>query len=386
MHRNSGSFLFKQCRHKNRTMCISVTVLGGIIIVFLFAYLAFGEDTENSSLQLVSIIFRHGDKTPTETYKNDPYRDPSFWHDGFGQLTIKGKQQMYQLGNTLRSRYLKFFGNYSLKTIQVESSDADRCHQSAGAMLAAMFPPEGDQIWNPTLIWQPIPIHATPRSLDKKIVVKAPCPRYDAEKARSDAEIAKETDTKYHDLYTYLTLNAGQPINSILDVETLYNILEIEADNNYKLPDWTHSVFPDKMKDIATLTLASFTYTPLLKRLWGGPLIKEIVDNMNLKKSNNLKDKKMFIYSAHDITLVNVWRALGFTEILKPEYGASLLFELHYVHLEYQVKLLYLNSSSANMPITLSVPGCSNPCLLDDFINITKPVIPVDWDMECELN
>lgn len=229
MHRNSGSFLFKQLRQKNRNMCISVTVLGSIIIVFLFTYLAFGDDTEISSLQLVSVIFRHGDKTPTETYKNDPFKDPVFWPDGFGQLTIKGKQQMFQLGKTLQSRYFKFFGEYSLKRVRVESSDADRCHQSAGAVLAAMFPPEKHQIWNPDLIWQPIPIHATPRSLDKKIVVKAPCPRYDAEKAKSDAEIANEVDKKYQELYKYLTLNSGQPIKSILDVETLYNILEIEV-------------------------------------------------------------------------------------------------------------------------------------------------------------
>lgn len=60
---------------------------------------------------------------------------------------------------------------------------------------------------------------------------------------------------------------------------------------------------------------------------------------MNLKKSNNLKENKMFIYSAHDVTLVNVWRTLGFAEMLKPEYGASLLFELHSVQAEYQVKV-----------------------------------------------
>lgn len=59
--------------------------------------------------------------------------------------------------------------------------------------------------------------------------MKAPCPRYDAEKAKSDAAIAEAFDKKYQDLYSYLTLHAGQQINSILDVETLYNILEIEV-------------------------------------------------------------------------------------------------------------------------------------------------------------
>lgn len=63
--------------------------------------------------------------------------------------------------------------------------------------------------------------------------MKASCPRYDAEKAKSDAEIAKDVDKKYQELYANLTLYAGQPINSILDVETLYNILEIEVSLGY---------------------------------------------------------------------------------------------------------------------------------------------------------
>lgn len=37
----------------------------------------------------------------------------------------------------------------------------------------------------------------------------------------------------------------------------------------------------------------------------------------------------MFLYSAHDITIVNIWRALSFREYFIPEYGAALVFELH---------------------------------------------------------
>lgn len=61
-------------------------------------------------------------------------------------------------------------------------------------------------------------------------------------------------------------------INSVhIDLHTI--VCFLQADNNYKLPDWTHLLFPDKMKNIAALVLASFTYTPLLKRLWGGEFI-----------------------------------------------------------------------------------------------------------------
>ena len=39
--------------------------------------------------------------------------------------------------------------------------------------------------------------------------------------------------------------------------------------------------------------------------------------------------RKLYLYSAHDLTLVNVLRAMGFTnELFKPDYGAALIFEL----------------------------------------------------------
>lgn len=56
----------------------------------------------------------------------------------------------------------------------------------------------------------------------------------------------------------------------------------------------------------------------------------EITQNMEQKQHGSLKpDRKMVLYSAHDMTIVNVWRALGFTDLIKPDYGASLFFELH---------------------------------------------------------
>ena len=38
---------------------------------------------------------------------------------------------------------------------------------SAEALLAALYPPSGRQIWNEDIAWQPIPVHTVPKDMDK---------------------------------------------------------------------------------------------------------------------------------------------------------------------------------------------------------------------------
>lgn len=50
------------------------------------------------------------------------------------------------------------------------------------------------------------------------------------------------------------------------------------------------------------------------------------------KKNNKLKpDRRLYIYSGHDVTLVNVMRALDIIPqtTKKPDYASALYFELH---------------------------------------------------------
>lgn len=72
-----------------------------------------------------------------------------------------------------------------------------------------------------------------------------------------------------------------------------------------------------------------------------GPLLKEILHYMEESRNN---PKRSYFYSAHDITIVNVMRTMGFTnELLKPDYGAALILELH------------LDNSGANQEVKVMV-------------------------------
>lgn len=373
--------------------CVTVSILGFVIFSILFAYVAFGDrDTDTKPIIKVAyVITRHGDRNPTESYPTDPYGDPTFWPGGWGALTNEGKLQMYNLGIFLKSRYKDLLGEvYSPNHLLARSSYSDRCLMSAGALLAGLRPPSASEIWLPGLNWHPIPIHSTPRELDKLIVVKKKCPLYDRELQNAYAsEELKMVNNKYFDLFKQLSSFTGKNISTVLDVEFLFNTLEIEEAKGFQLPAWTKAMYPEPMKEIALISLGVFTHTPTLKRLVGGPLINDMKEKMQDNSRNNLVQKsEFFLILAHDITVINVMRSLGFNDAPKPELGASLLFELHAGPPglgDDFVKIFYMNSSSTSEPVPLTLPGCSEPCTLTDFSSAVSKIsiTPSEWDEEC---
>lgn len=48
--------------------------------------------------------------------------------------------------------------------IFIRSTDYDRTLMSAEANLAGLYPPEKQQMFNPNISWQPIPVHTVPES------------------------------------------------------------------------------------------------------------------------------------------------------------------------------------------------------------------------------
>lgn len=373
--------------------CITVGALGFVILSILLAYVAFGDDAINgqTTVKVAYVIFRHGDRNPTETYPTDPYKDLKYWPGGWGALTNKGKLQMYNLGKFLRSRYKDLVsGAYSPDRLLVRSSYNDRCLMSAGAFLAGFQPPSESEVWLPGFNWQPIPVHSTPRSQDKLIVVKKACPQYDKElqNAYHSEEILK-VDSDHAEVYKYLSAHTGQNISTVLDVEFLFNTLEIEELRKLQLPEWVKQVYPEPMKKIATISLGVFTKTLLMKRFMAGPLINDIKTKMIDNKNNALKwQPQVFLISAHDVNVINIMRALGFDDAPKPEIGASLLFELHAGPsgdaTDY-VKLFYMNSSSTTDPVLLTLPGCNAMCSFNDFFSVLSQItITADeWESEC---
>lgn len=115
-----------------------------------------------------------------------------------------------------------------------------------------------------------------------------------------------------------------------------------------KLPEWAEKNY-DKMKELALLGLASLTFTDTTKRLKAGPLLSEVVEHMSKKVLGLMKqDRKLYLYSGHDVNIVSLLRTLGHEEVEKPEYGASIIFELYRPALnegDHSVKVIKSTSS-----------------------------------------
>ncbi|KAJ8680223.1 hypothetical protein QAD02_016010 [Eretmocerus hayati] len=340
-------------------------------------------DVDLGRVVFANILFRHGDRTPLDPYPNDPYRNESLWPVPFGQLTNLGKHQHLKLGQWFRNRYNHLLPKkYSLYDIYVRSTDVDRTLMSAEANLAGLYPPTGDQTWD-LKNWMPIPVHTVP-SEDDVLAGKKYCDKYNYElqKVLTSPEM-QALNEENAELYKYLSEKSGKSIATLEELEYLFNTLMIEEKFNKTLPDWTKSVYPDKLKPLADKSFTVPAYNKALRRLKSGPLLKDMIHHFDLKSKHALTpDRKLWIYSAHDETVANFLMTLDLFEPHCPPYAASVLLELRInAQNNYIVTVFYKNSSAE--PVLLTLPGCIAACPLKQFIKLTKDVVPGNWEREC---
>jgi len=73
---------------------------------------------------------------------------------------------------------------------------------------------------------------------------------------------------------------------------------------NFTMPDWTNKIYPkyqQQLDDVSAFSFRMITYTAEMKRLKGGPLVKELIKNINSKVDQSLDARrKFFMFSAHD--------------------------------------------------------------------------------------
>ncbi|VVC90696.1 unnamed protein product [Leptidea sinapis] len=341
------------------------------------------------TLKYAAIIYRHGDRTPVDPYPTDPWKDQSLWPVKFGELTNIGKNQHYTLGRFLRLRYQNFISkDFNPDEVYVRSTNVDRTLMSAQANLAGFYPPSDKSIWNKDLLWQPIPVHTKPEEDDEVLAMKKVCLAYT--KARTvyvNSNTFQHQLQKYQHLMKYMTAHTGKKIQNFDDMQSINSVLTIEQLYNFTLPNWTHSVFPDKLREPSCHSFSTSAATPVMARLLVGPIMKQIFEHMQdaiNKTSNHLK---LSMFSGHDFTIGSILTALGLFDGNCPEYTATIFLELfsNCSSSENLIRVSYRNSADIVEPEVLYIPGCGTLCEIHKFRKLYDNLIAVEWESECNI-
>lgn len=373
--------------HKMKVILASVVLVAAVLCAVLAAVNPDG--TQNSKqLILVHVVMRHGARTPASTYPNDPYANSSFHPFGWGQLTNQGKRELYETGKFLRRRYNAFLGErYTPSLFYTQSTDVDRTKASMQMVNAGLWPPKGDQVWGP-IPWQPIPVHSEPLEEDMLLLVRKPCAQYSLEMNRvKDLPEIKKKLQDFRPLFEDISRHTGAQMKDFADAEDVYSTLLAEKNLNLSLPEWTKDYFPEKLEEPTVFFYVFNSYTDRMKRLKGGVLLDKLIKDWKNKSVDTLlpRERKAFLYGGHDSTITNLLSALNVWDPQIPGYGITVLFEMSRDMESGQIGVeIYLRNSTNTDPILLTLPGCQSFCPLNKLVELTKSVIPLNWQEECK--
>ncbi|XP_008555397.2 uncharacterized protein LOC103576824 [Microplitis demolitor] len=357
-----------------------------LVFLFITNFIA-GVISTDYELKFVTVVFRHGDRTPQdkEFYPNHPYLHDDFYPIGRGQLTVAGKRREYQLGQALRNLYDGFLGDiYNPKDIIARSTGFDRTRMSLQLVLTAMYPPKGPQVWNNTLNWQPILTSYVPEA-DDTLLRPNLCPLYKEELERviNSPELQSEID-RFRPLMQNLTAITGKEISSTKELARLFSGLVALEAMNRQLPEWCEGIFPEGLlTEASNFEYKLIFFNDTLKRLSGGVILRNITDTMSDIVYGKLSNhQKINIFSGHDLTVAALLAVVGDLDPHIPKYSATVMVELLQKNDNYYVKSRYYQGIPPTV-VDLKIPGCDTVCPFNEFMTLMTNLLPSDEELKC---
>ncbi|KAL6424210.1 hypothetical protein ACFW04_009812 [Cataglyphis niger] len=345
-------------------------------------------EIKKDTLRLVTVIMRHGERAPVDTYPNDPYIKDNMEPNGWGQLTNEGKRNQYNQGLFLRKRYDSFLGSmYNPDIFHLQSTAVDRTKMSAMLEAAALWKPNEEQSFKTDLPWQPVTLFYQERPEDTLMLIWNTCPKYTQLRSlTNDLPEIRKVHEDNKQLFDELSNFTGMPITTIDDVSSLYSTLTAEKQMNLTLPEWTENYYPNKLIPLTLYELQLNTYNDELRRLKGGPMLKKIINDMTAKKEGAIQPikRKMYMYVGHDSTIVTMLDTMHIWYNQMPYCNIMIMIELHKEEDEWNVQV-FLRNTTVHEPYPMTIPGCTVVCPLDKFVEILKPMISDNWEEECKI-
>ncbi|GMR32643.1 hypothetical protein PMAYCL1PPCAC_02838 [Pristionchus mayeri] len=327
-------------------------------------------------LRFVQIWFRHGERTPTNylSFPNDPPIDMDKLPSNKGELTQKGINQEYTLGQMLREEYGDFLGEYSSDKIVAHAGEDNRTIVSGQAMLAGLLPPKNRVIAD--LPWQPIPIHSRGNLDEVSFGIFDRCEGLEKE-IKANPRYQEIMDSIDPPLLELLRNKTGLPIEdpymyqNVLDsIKTKFNM----NSSDLPLPEWVLPIIPS----ISNLSTTVHTQmTKILNESSGGFHAELLLSN--IEDALLLPSRKAFFLSGHDTNLFvfgMFFQSKDLTENLC-QYAAHLAIEVYEdtsvpaTPDSITIKFFYASNLTAPREEIL-MPLCGDPCTLGRMQRITE--------------
>ncbi|XP_026151364.1 lysophosphatidic acid phosphatase type 6 [Mastacembelus armatus] len=359
--------------------------------------LAYTNSCSPYELKLVQVLFRHGARTPlrsipdvmeaqwvpklleppAHTHINyvvtdlhggprppapveDKYRSNILTGGSHpGQLTAVGMQQLYELGKRLRERYIEespFLSSiFSPAEVYVRSTNIMRTIESAKCLLAGLFQQKQKEI-----------VHILTTDAESEILYpnNHGCKLLKILASHRWAESSTMPDiaADLQRIQNALGIAAHQHVDFVLIRD------DMVARETHGLPCPPGlNTWRDTVEQRAVDTMFHF-YEPSNRQnlqLCVGPVLHTLLTNTEekLQGTSSEPSRKLFLYSAHDTTLIAFLMALGIFDMRWPPYAADITLELHQHRQtnEAFVKVSYIGQDQ-------HIPGCSGVyCPLQEF-------------------
>ncbi|XP_063160054.1 prostatic acid phosphatase-like [Candoia aspera] len=304
-------------------------------------------------------------------------------------------KQQYELGQYIKKRYSNFLSaSYKREEILIQSTELDRTIMSAQVNLAGLFPPTGDQIWNPELLWQPVPVQVVPKASNPKLRYPIfQCPRYrELLKKTVASDEFQEKIKPYEEFIQTIAYYSGYDTQVLKYPENfkiwhVQDTLLCESIHNYTLPEWATEDVMAKLAELTELSLSSLfgIYKREEKaRLQGGLLVKDILQKFS--EAQFPQKRKMVVYSAHDTTLGALQMALNIYNNKLLPYASCQIFEQYEEENGVHTIEMYFRNDTSKEPYPVTLPGCSPVCPLPQFAKLVSPILVDNWEKECEMD